>query len=324
MDADKLKLHPDAWFTVKVWPPAVTTSVRAGPLLARTAKRILADPVPDRVLVDIDIQVELSDAVHAHPSVVSSSNSTCRPSFSTFALVGSSLNVQPVPWLTVKVRPAIVSEPDRDGPDVACASKLTVPFPLPLSPERINNHCALLDAVHAQPGGAVTATLPLPPAGGSDCVWGAMLNVQPCDCVTVTVCPATVNVPVRDGPVVAATSNCTLPFDDPDVDPWMAIQGAVVDAVHVHPLPAVTVTVPDPPFAPNACEVGTTTNAQAGGGGAGGVGPVGGGVGGGAEPVPGWVTVNTCPAMTSVPVRAATAAGATENVTDPDPVPVEP
>jgi hypothetical protein len=39
----------------------------------------------------------------------------------------------------------------------------------------------------------------------------------------------------------------------------MDTHGTVVDAVHVQPFPAVTLTVPEPPVAPNACDVGATT-----------------------------------------------------------------
>jgi hypothetical protein len=69
----------------------------------------------------------------------------------------------------VKVCPAIVSVPDRAAPVVAAAAYVTAPAPEPLAPEVIDNHAtALLDAVHAQPSGAVTVTLPLPPDEGTD------------------------------------------------------------------------------------------------------------------------------------------------------------
>jgi hypothetical protein len=65
---------------------------------------------------------------------------------------------------------------------------------------------ALLVAVHGQAAfDAVTATLPLPPAAVWFRVVGEMVNAQPESCVTVKVWPATVSVPLRAGPVLAAT-----------------------------------------------------------------------------------------------------------------------
>jgi hypothetical protein len=54
-------------------------------------------------------------------------------------------------------------------------------------------------AVHVQPLAAVTVTLALPPAAGSDGgLNGATVYVHGAtSCVTVTVCPATVNVAER-------------------------------------------------------------------------------------------------------------------------------
>lgn len=60
------------------------------------------------------------------------------------------------------------------------------------------SHDALLDAVHVQPAGLVTLTLPLPAVGPADCVLADMAVVHDCPaCVTVNVPPAIVIVPVR-------------------------------------------------------------------------------------------------------------------------------
>jgi hypothetical protein len=80
---------------------------------------------------------------------------------------------------------------------------------------------------------------------------GATSKLQPGDCVTVKTCPAMVSVPVRVGPFVGATENPTAPGPLPDAS-VTEIQGALLDAVHGHPGPAVTATVPDPPAAPAA------------------------------------------------------------------------
>jgi hypothetical protein len=93
--------------------------------------------------------------------------------------VGDSENVQPCPWLTVNVRPAIVSVPDRAGPLVAATLKVTLPAPLPFAPAVIVIHGALFDAVHAQPPPAATDTVPVPPVAGMLWTSGDIAYVQP-------------------------------------------------------------------------------------------------------------------------------------------------
>ena len=62
--------------------------------------------------------------------------------------------------------------------------------------------------------------------------------------MTVTVWPATVNVPVRAVPVVlAATLNVTEPMPDPLAPAVTVIQDVVVVAVHEQDVPAMTLTV---------------------------------------------------------------------------------
>jgi hypothetical protein len=58
-----------------------------------------------------------------------------------------------------------------------------------------------------------------------------------------------VNVPDRAAPVFAATLNPTEPFPVPDAPAVTVIHGAPLVAVHVHPVPAVTATVPAVAFA---------------------------------------------------------------------------
>ena len=66
-------------------------------------------------------------------------------------------------------------------------------------------------------------------------------------CVTVNVWPAMVSVPVRAGPVFAATVKFTVPLPVPDVTPSVS-HAALLTAVHVHPAVVVTATgVPAPP-----------------------------------------------------------------------------
>jgi hypothetical protein len=49
-----------------------------------------------------------------------------------------------------------------------------VPSPLPLAPDVAVTNAASLAAVHPHPAGAVTATLPVPPAAATAWLAGAM------------------------------------------------------------------------------------------------------------------------------------------------------
>ena len=72
-------------------------------------------------------------------------------------------------------------------------------MPVPLLPVFTVNHCVLVDAVHAQPVPAVTATVPVADAGPIEVLVGEMVKVQGtgASCVTVNVRPAIVTVPAR-------------------------------------------------------------------------------------------------------------------------------
>src|SRR5205814_4556552 len=102
--------------------------------------------------------------------------------------------------VTVKVFPAIVSVPVRDVPAVFAATlNVTLPLPEPDAPVVTVIHVALLTAVHAQPVGAVTVVLPVPPAAATDWLVGEIVSVQVMPtCVTVALLPPAVMVPVRD------------------------------------------------------------------------------------------------------------------------------
>jgi hypothetical protein len=70
-------------------------------------------------------------------------------------------------WVTANVWPAIVSDPVRAAPVFAAAEYPALPFPLPELPCTTVIQAALLTAVHAQPAGAVTVTVPAEPAAGT-------------------------------------------------------------------------------------------------------------------------------------------------------------
>ena len=79
----------------------------------------------------------------------------------------------------------------------------------------------------------------------------------------MTVCPATVTVPVRLAPESAATLMTALPLPVPLAPDVNVMNEADVLAVHAHPLCVVTVTVDAPPAAAGLIEVGDTVYVQA-------------------------------------------------------------
>jgi hypothetical protein len=111
------------------------------------------------------------------------------------------------------------------------------------------------------PAAAFTLTVRLPPFGSTVWLRGDTSKPQPGDCVTVSTWPAIVTVPLRDGPVVAATAKPTLPLPVPDVVVSVT-QFTSLDAVHGQPGAAVTVAVFDPPAAPAAYADGAIAKVQ--------------------------------------------------------------
>src|SRR4051794_6391699 len=97
-----------------------------------------------------------------------------------------------------------------------------------------------------------------------------------------------VSVPVRAGPVFAAALKPTTPFPVPDAPLVTVSHGAFAPAVHAEDAAdAVSAPDPGPPESPTLWVVGPMENVQGGGGGA------------------ACDTVNVCPAIVSVPLRAA-------------------
>ena len=108
---------------------------------------------------------------------------------------------------------------------------VTVPLPEPLAPAVIVIQLPLLDVVQAQPVPAVIENDPLPPAAGTDSDAGATAYEHDAEpgCVTDTICPAIMIVPVRDVvPVFGATPNVTDPLPEPLVGPVIVTQVAVL------------------------------------------------------------------------------------------------
>ena len=140
-----------------------------------------------------------------------------------------------------------------------------MPLPEPLAPPVMLNQLAASVAVQLQPPGAVTVTLPVPPALVSAIVVGDTVNAQAAPAsVTLTAWPATVNEAVCDvDAVFAAAEYVTVPLPEPLAPPVMLNQLAVSVAVQAQPPSALTVTLPVPPALVSTIVVGDTVNVHA-------------------------------------------------------------
>jgi len=135
---------------------------------------------------------------------------------------------------------------------------------------------------------------------------GLIVNAQPLPWLTVNVWPAIVSVPLRAGPLFAATLNSVEPGPFPLEPEVIVIHDALLDAIH--PQPPLVDTAAERPFAalgPGDALDGLIENAQLGGAAA-------------------WLTVNVWPAIVSVPVRATPLFAATLKTVEPGPLPLEP
>lgn len=109
-------------------------------------------------------------------------------------------------------------------------------------------NAALLRALHVHAGAAVTAIVTTVAVSSTVNVDGARLVEQGCaGCVIVTVCPATMIVPVRGlSPAFAGTVTVTRPVPLPAADPIVR-KLALLCAVQPQPAAAVTGIVSVPP-----------------------------------------------------------------------------
>jgi len=136
-------------------------------------------------------------------------------------------------------------------------------------------------------------------------------------CAIENVRPAIVSAPWRAATAeFAATVKFTCPGPVPLFGEPTDIQSALAAAVHAQPPDTETDTVPVPPSAPNACDVGLIDGLHCGAGGGAGDAPV--------EPIDVWLIVIVWPATRTVPVRDAPPLAATFRVTAPLPVPFAP
>lgn len=126
-----------------------------------------------------------------------------------------------------------------------------------------------------------------------------MLKLQPELWPTTNVRPPMDSVPLRAGPVVGATANWTVPFPFPLPPLVIVIHDALLVAVHSHPAPVVTATVPAPPVCATECDSALMLKRQP----------------------PLCVTVKTCWPIRRVPVREGPSHAPTRNATVAGPVP---
>jgi len=126
--------------------------------------------------------------------------------------------------------------------------KATAPFPDPDAALVSVIHALLLAAVHGQPVPAVSVLLPSPPDAVNDWLVGDTTGEHEFPAwLTVKVVPAIVSVPLRPGPVLAATSNVTAPLPDPAEPLVTVIHTLLLTAVHGQPAVIVSVVLPLPP-----------------------------------------------------------------------------
>lgn len=121
LDAPSDAVQPEACEIEKVEPPATMVPERAGPLLAETANATLPEPVPEAVTPVMNPSGEPAVQVHVGLLIVIV-NDELLPVAGAASELGDKLAVQPLACVTLKVLPAMVSEPVRAAPVLAVKS----------------------------------------------------------------------------------------------------------------------------------------------------------------------------------------------------------
>ena len=142
-------------------------------VFAATLKPSEPFPLPLAVVVSV-IQVTVLLAVHGHPALVVMPTVPVPPAAGIDVDNGCSEIVHetgggtvPVAaWEIVIATPPAVRVPVRSAPVLTATVKLTFPLPDPKRGDGVI-HPTLLVAVHAHPGGAVIAIVPVPPDEGN-------------------------------------------------------------------------------------------------------------------------------------------------------------
>jgi hypothetical protein len=229
----------------------ISVPVRALPAFAAAVNATM--PLPSPLAPDVIVSHVSDDvAVHAQPVAIVTFVEPLPPADVIEALVGLMDDAHDPSWVTVKVWPAMVAVPVRDGPVLADALIVTEPLPDPVPTPTTASHATLLAAVHEHAGSATwTATVVVPPAVVIDCEvgWIAKLHgVAPgAGCVTTKVWPPIVSGAIRATPVFGATEKSTVPLPFPFEPDVIVTQGAPLVAVQAQPASVLTETLPVPP-----------------------------------------------------------------------------
>jgi hypothetical protein len=190
--------------------------------------------------------------------------------------------------------------PWRSTSVFAAIATCSGPFPEPVLPEGNVIQGTLLEAVQAQPFGAVTETGTLPPLPGTFWLAGEIEYVHPPSCVTVNVWPPAVMAALRCAPVFGAAEKRTVPLPLPAAPAVTVSQvGSPLVAFQPHPSAVRTSNAPLPPPAGTDAEAAESEKAQ---------------------PCP-WLTVNVRPAIVIVPERDGPLVPSTVKLTVPLPLP---
>jgi hypothetical protein len=148
-----------SWSTVTVCPAIDSDPVRGPPLFCATLNVTVPLPVPaapdaiDSHGVDVvadQVQVALVATLMVGPAP---------PLPGAETLDGDTLYEQGAAWETLTVRPATVRVPFLAAPVLAATLNLTDPDPLPLAPDAMLIHGALLEADQVQLAPVVTLAI---------------------------------------------------------------------------------------------------------------------------------------------------------------------
>lgn len=218
----------------------------ADPVCVATASVTVPGPVPFAPSATVIHEVA-EEAVQEQSAPVVTVTGTDEADADTDTPLLDNVAVQALPVCdTVNVRPAIVIVPFRVNAVLLGATAYwTRPSPSPGDPDVTVIQATFVVADHPQPAVPSTVTEPVPPKPPSEIESGDSVSVHATPaCVTVTVCPAIVTIPVR-----AALSGLLATLKDTDPTPMpvapdaIVIHGTELVAVHGHVPPVLTVTV---------------------------------------------------------------------------------
>jgi hypothetical protein len=163
-----VNVQDSPWFTVNVRPAIVAVPAREPPVFGSIES--WTAPLPEPRSPDVTlIQGTLLVDDQLQPAVAATFTVVVPPCDGAWNCSGEIVKAHAPAWWTVNVRPAIVSVPSRATPECDPAKNDTVPLPVPLAPDVIDSHPALLVAVQLQVPPVLTVTLPFPPLPGT--VW---------------------------------------------------------------------------------------------------------------------------------------------------------